>query len=44
MDLAEKLEILADSAKYDVACTSKEDKIGEKGQKIKPYAKQQMAL
>ena len=22
MDLAEKLEILADSAKYDVACTS----------------------
>ena len=29
MDLAEKLEILADSAKYDVACTS--SGVGRKG-------------
>ena len=33
MDLAEKLEILADSAKYDVACTSSGvDRPGRRGQ------------
>ena len=32
MDLGEKLEILADSAKYDVACTSSGvDRPGEHG-------------
>ena len=33
MDLAEKLEILADSAKYDVACTSS----GVRGKKFQDY-------
>lgn len=39
MDIARKLELLADAAKYDVACTSSGvDRSGKKGQLPKPAA------